>query len=84
MTKKVAVEQSLTNVTEALRGKGYEVVDLQSAADIQNTQNCSVYVVSGMDSNMMGIHDTSTKAPIIEATGMSADEICREVEERMH
>ncbi|MBU8878363.1 YkuS family protein [Bacillus sp. FJAT-29790] len=80
MAKKIAVEQSLTNVTDALREKGYDVVDLKSAADVEN---CSACVVSGIDSNFMGMQDVSTQAPIIEASGLSADEVCRQVEERM-
>ncbi|WP_313799317.1 YkuS family protein [Cytobacillus sp.] len=78
--KKIAVEQSLTNVSEALREKGYDVVDLKSAAD---AENCSCCVVSGMDSNVMGMQDVSTKAPVIEASGLTADEVCSEVESRL-
>ena len=80
MTKRVAVEQALTNVSEALRQKGYEVVDMKSAHD---AENCSCCVVSGVDSNVMGMQDVSTKASVIEASGLSADEVCRQVEQRM-
>ncbi|MFO1443785.1 YkuS family protein [Bacillus sp. Bva_UNVM-123] len=82
MAKKVAVEQSLSNVSEALRDKGFEVIDIKSSADVETT-NCSAYVVSGLDSNIMGIQEVSTNAPIIEASGMSADEVCQEVEQRL-
>ncbi|MBY0120399.1 YkuS family protein [Bacillus sp. S/N-304-OC-R1] len=78
--KKIAVEQSLTNVSEALREKGYDVVELKSA---QDAENCSACVVTGMDSNFMGMHDITTKAPVIEASGLSADEVCQEIEERI-
>jgi Uncharacterised protein family (UPF0180) len=78
--KKIAVEQSLTNVSEALREKGYDVVDLNSASD---AENCSCCVVSGIDSNVMGMQDISTKAPVIEASGLSADEVCSQVESRL-
>ncbi|WP_018393030.1 YkuS family protein [Bacillus sp. 37MA] len=78
MAKKIAVEQSLTNITEALREKGYDVVDLKSAED---AKNCSACVVTGIDSNVMGMQDISTLAPVIEASGLSANEVCRQVEE---
>ncbi|MFE8694806.1 YkuS family protein [Cytobacillus sp. FJAT-53684] len=78
--KKVAVEQSLTNISEALREKGYDVVDLNSAADVEN---CSACVVSGQDSNVMGMQDALTKASVIEASGLSADEVCQQVEQRL-
>ena len=78
--KKIAVEQSLTNVSDALREKGYDVVDLRSAAD---AENCSACVVTGMDNNFMGMQDISTKAPVIEASGLTADEVCQQVEQRL-
>ena len=78
--KKIAVEQSLTNVSETLREKDYDVVDLTSASD---AENCSCCVVSGIDSNVMGMQDISTKAPVIEASGLSADEVCSQVESRL-
>ncbi len=78
--KKIAVEQSLTNVSDALREKGYDVVDLKSAAD---GENCSACVVTGMDNNFMGMQDIATKAPVIEASGLSADEVCQQVEQRI-
>lgn len=78
---KVGVEQSLTNVEQALRDKGYEVVTLKQESD---AQNCDCCVITGLDSNVMGMTDTSTKVPVIEANGMTADEVCHEVESRIH
>lgn len=77
---KIGVEQSLTNVQQALREKGYDVVELKQESDAHNVDCC---VVTGLDSNMMGMQDTVTKAPVIDANGMSADEVCREVESRL-
>ncbi|GHH98368.1 YkuS family protein [Neobacillus kokaensis] len=77
---KIGVEQSLTNVSQALREKGYEVVEIKQESDARNVDCC---VVTGLDSNVMGMHDTVTKAPVIDANGMSADEVCREVESRL-
>ncbi|MBL4953914.1 YkuS family protein [Neobacillus sp. OS1-32] len=77
---KIGVEQSLTNVTRALRDKGYDVVELKQESDARNVDCC---VVTGLDSNVMGMQETITKAPVIEARGMSADEVCREVENRL-
>ncbi len=77
---KIGVEQSLTNIKAALRDKGYDVVELKQESDARNVDCC---VVTGLDSNVMGIQDTITKAPVIDANGMSADEVCREVENRL-
>lgn len=77
---KIGVEQSLTNVQEALREKGYDVVELKKESD---TQECECCVVSGLDSNVMGMQDIDYKGSVIEASGMSADEVCQEVESRL-
>jgi hypothetical protein len=77
---KVGVEQSLTNVQQALRDKGYDVVELKQESD---AQNCDCCVLTGLDSNVMGIQDTTIKGSVIEANGLSADEVCREVESRL-
>ncbi|AZU62979.1 YkuS family protein [Neobacillus mesonae] len=77
---KIGVEQSLTNVQQALREKGYDVVELKQESDARNVDCC---VVTGLDSNVMGMQDTVSKAPVIDANGMSADEVCREVESRL-
>jgi hypothetical protein len=80
MAKKVGVEQSLTNVQQALREKGYNVVQLQQESD---ANGCDCCVVTGLDSNVMGMADTFTKGSVIDANGMSADEVCQEVQNRL-
>jgi hypothetical protein len=77
---KVGVEQSLTNIQQALRNKGYEIVELKQEAD---AKNCDCCVVTGLDSNVMGMQDTFTKGSVIDANGMSADEVCRVVESKI-
>ncbi|MEH7108418.1 YkuS family protein, partial [Bacillus sp. JJ1764] len=65
---RIGVEQSLTNIQQALKEKGYDVVELKQESD---AQNCDCCVVTGLDSNVMGMHDTVTKSPVIDADGMS-------------
>jgi glutamine amidotransferase PdxT len=77
---KIGVEQSLTNVQDALRERGHEVVELKNASD---TQDCSCCVVTGGDSNVMGMQDTDMKGSVIDASGLTADEVCQEVESRI-
>jgi glutamine amidotransferase PdxT len=78
---KIGVEESLTNIQEALREKGFDVVEIKQEADVKNVDCC---VVTGLESNVMGISDTSLKASIIEASGLTADEVCREVENKVN
>jgi hypothetical protein len=75
----IGVEGSLTNVQQALREKGHDVVELKQESD---AQNCDCCVVTGLDSNVMGMQDTFTKGSVIDANGLSADEVCKQVESR--
>ena len=68
------------NVQQALREKGHDVVELKQESD---AQNCDCCVVTGLDSNVMGMQDTFTKGSVIDANGMSADEVCQQVESRL-
>lgn len=77
---KIGVEQSLTNVQSALREKGYDVVELKQEADVAG---CDCCVVSGGDSNVMGMQDAQFQGSVIEASGLSADQVCQQVEEKL-
>ncbi|EHL76942.1 MULTISPECIES: YkuS family protein [Bacillus] len=77
---KIGVEESLHNVSEALKERGYQVVELKKESD---ARGCDCCVVTGLDSDMLGIQNTVIKGPVINADGLSADEVCREVENRL-
>jgi hypothetical protein len=77
---KIGVEQSLAQVQQALRDKGHDVIELKQESD---AQNCDCCVVTGLDSNVMGMQDTFTKGSVIEANGLTADEVCQRVESRL-
>lgn len=71
----IAVENSLTNVKQALEESGYQVVSM----DASSLQSCDCCVISGQDKNMLGIADAETSASVINALGMSADEVLQQV-----
>lgn len=79
----MAVEQSLDNFAQLLRDNGYEVIQLdplnESGAELAN---CAAVVISGMDRNMLGRQDIQTAAPVIDATGMTAEQLLQEVRRR--
>ncbi len=77
---KVGVEQSLSNISEALKNKGYDVVELKQESD---ANGCDCCVVSGGDSNVMGMQDTEMQGSVIEASGLSAEEVCSQVDQRI-
>lgn len=78
---RIGVEQSLSAVSEILQEKGYEVIELKEE---QDAKNCDVCVITGQDMNVMGIQTIVTEGSVINAHGLSADEIGRLVEEKMN
>lgn len=81
--QRIAVEQSLNRFAQVLQDNGYEVVQLdplsESGAELIN---CAAVVVSGMDRNMLGRQDIQTAAPVIDATGLTSDQLLEEVRRR--
>lgn len=79
MMKKIAVEGSLENVKNYLQEKGYEVEEL-------NNKNLNIYdaiIVTGQDSNVLGIENTVTKSAVITARGQSPEEIYQQLQDRI-
>ncbi|MEK3886251.1 YkuS family protein [Bacillus sp. FSL K6-3431] len=76
----IGVERSLTNVQQALLDKGYNVVPIHNESDIKN---CDCCVVSGVDSNIMGIQTAVIQGSVIEASGLTAEEVCQAVENKI-
>ncbi|CAM3428138.1 YkuS family protein [Marinicrinis lubricantis] len=76
---RIAVEPSLSNVKQALQQNGYDVVDMQA----DSMQSCDCCVISGQDKNMMGMGDVQTQASVINAEGMSAEDVVQQVQQRI-
>jgi aspartate 1-decarboxylase len=79
MMKKIALDQTLTDISHVLQESGYEVVDYSE----ENLKDIDAYVISGEDKNMMGMNGTATRQPVINAQGMSAKEIRFELQRRL-
>jgi hypothetical protein len=81
MSKRVAVEETLTGISSFLAEKGYDVVSLDpissSGAELQD---CKAIVISGQDSNVFGKEDILTKATVIQAEGKTPDEILSQLQ----
>ncbi|MBD8068473.1 YkuS family protein [Bacillus sp. PS06] len=77
---KIGVEDSLTDVQQALAERGHEIVQLRQEND---AKDCDCCVITGLDSNVMGMADTVTKGPVIEANGLTAEEICQQIDSRI-
>lgn len=77
--KRVAIEPNLTPIRDALQARGYQVVPLEPG----RRQQADAYVVTGMQDNLMGIQDTDgARAPVVEARGLTAEQVVREVDRR--
>lgn len=71
---RVGVEAGLRTFSDALRAAGFEVVELNGPVK----DRVHAVVVSGVDSNLMGIAD-SLDAPVVTARGRTPEEVVDEV-----
>lgn len=79
MTRRIAVEEGLENVSDALKRQGFQVTKLTSG----QLNNVDAAVITGMSNNFMGNHETRGKCSVIEAAGMTADEVVNVVQSRL-
>jgi len=77
---KIGIEKSLSNVKEYLEKSNESVSFLN---DSNNLKKYDAIVASGLDSNFLGMHDTSTKVPVINAQGKTAEEVYSEIKNRL-
>lgn len=75
MPKKVAVEGSLAGVRELLEKRGYQVVSPASGEEVLAT------ILTGLDNNVMNMQDITTGARVIDAAGMTPEEVLARIEE---
>jgi len=74
---RVAVEPGLGPFEEALKEAGFDVVELKSPESMRSLGAHAV-VVSGLDSDFMGMTD-SGEAPVVTAAGRTPAEVVDEV-----
>lgn len=82
--KRVAIEGTLGNVGMFLEEKGYEVVNLDPHTQTGiELKNCDAIVISGMDRNLMGYTTIKTESPVIEASGMTPEQVYEQIKDRI-
>jgi len=83
--KKIGLEKGLSTIADYLSSEGYSVEILSE--DIQNNiEKCNdldVIITADYNTNMMGFSDTSTKVPIINASGLTQEEIKDKIEQKI-
>ncbi|WP_432408837.1 YkuS family protein [Wukongibacter sp. M2B1] len=76
--KRVAVEKSLRNVKDYLKEQGYNVESLENNRDKINSFDA--IVVTGQNSNFLGMHDTSTNGTVVYAKGLTPEDVHKELQ----
>lgn len=75
--KKIGVEKGLSNVADFLTNEGYSVENLDGSIgeNLSFLQGLDAIVTSGLDTNMFGYSNAKTKAPVINANGLTPQEV---------
>ncbi|NLZ53765.1 MAG: YkuS family protein [Thermoanaerobacteraceae bacterium] len=83
--KNIAVQKGLKPVAEHLSRAGYRVYefDFRQKASKDFLDGFDAIVFTGMNDNIMGIQETVNNVPIIEARGMTPEEIKNTIEQRL-
>ncbi|MDI6617727.1 MAG: YkuS family protein [Clostridiales bacterium] len=84
--KNIGVEKNLTNVIEYLTMQGYKIHEFDTSQ--KNSKDFidgfDAVIVSGIDKNLMGIQNTGAKTSIIDANGLTPQDIQKQIEQRLN
>lgn len=85
MAMKIGIERSLNNVKEYLEQNDLQAVVMDdSKKDTKRAlKKYDAIVVSGQDTNFLGIQDTMAKTPVINVGGKTAEEVYNEIKNRL-
>ena len=83
--KAIGVEKGLTNVAQYLENQGYSVQILgeNMQSNVVKYDNLDAIVAADYNSDMMGFSDTLTKVPVINASGLSAEDVKKAIDEKI-
>lgn len=82
--QKIAIEPDLTPISKYLGERGYQVENISLSKEFSNKHsNYDAYVVTGLNSNFLGISDTISKAVVIDASGLSPEQVYHELQLRL-
>lgn len=80
--KKIAIERELSNIGNFLKNSGYNVQELDTNMKYNSSEldKFDAVVLSGLSEDVMGFQDTLTSTPIINAEGMTIEQIKEEID----
>ena len=76
MNKIVAVDDSLSPITEVLKQRGYHVTNIGEIG-------VDAVIVNGMDDNFMGMEDILYDVPLVNAQGKTPEEVLTELKAKL-
>ena len=82
MNGKIAIEPNLTTFKSYLTEKGYNVESINLNESSNNLEDFDAIVVTGLNTNILGVQDTETKAVIINADGLTPEEVAKELDHK--
>ncbi|SHI47431.1 Uncharacterised protein family (UPF0180) [Clostridium cavendishii DSM 21758] len=83
--KKIGVQKGLSTIADYLSSQGYSVEIL--GEDFQNNiakcDNLDAIVIANYNTNMMGFSDSFTQVPIINAEGLTQEDIKNIIDQKI-
>lgn len=81
----IGIERSLSDIKSLLEQNNYNVVEMDNAnsATKRAQKKFDAIIVSGLDSNFLGMQDTLSNTPVITADGKTAEEVYSELKDRL-
>lgn len=76
MKQVIAIEPTLTPIKDFLTNKGYNVESINFSEVASNQAGkYDAFIVTGMNTDFLGMSNTSSKAVVIDARGMTAEQV---------
>lgn len=75
--KRIGIERALSDIGDYLSKQGYSVQVLNESTESSASKfsGLDAIVTSDYDTDAMGFSDTETKIPVINASGITAEEV---------
>lgn len=75
--KSIGIQKGLNTVKDYLQNSGYQTyeVDTTNKNNPTTLKSFDALIVTGMDDNEMGYDNTSTKMPVVNANGMTPEDV---------
>jgi len=82
--QRIAIEENLTPIKNFLSDKGFNVESISiNQKYTEQMRNYDALIIAGSNRNFLGISDTNTKAVVIDANGMSPEQVYNELRSRL-